>query len=100
MIVGLGVDVVPVDRFAEALARAPTMAHRLFTDDERVTDSGGARAAESLAARFAAQEALAKGRGGTRGAAGGHRVARLALARRRDRGGDGDRRRVGSTTRP
>ena len=63
MIVGVGIDVVPVERFAGALARTPTLADRLFTPKERVTDSGGARSAESLAARFAAKEALAKSLG-------------------------------------
>ena len=42
MIVGVGIDVVPVERFAGALARTPTLADRLFTPEERVTDSGGA----------------------------------------------------------
>jgi holo-[acyl-carrier protein] synthase len=63
VIVGVGIDVVPVARFAEALARTPTLAARLFTATELVTDSGGPRSAESLAARFAAKEALAKSLG-------------------------------------
>jgi len=63
MIIGVGVDVVPVTRFAESLARTPSLAARLFTADELVTHSGEARSAESLAARFAAKEALAKALG-------------------------------------
>lgn len=63
MIVGVGIDVVPVARFAESLERTPTLAARLFTDAERVTPSGTPRSAESLAARFAAKEALAKALG-------------------------------------
>jgi holo-[acyl-carrier protein] synthase len=63
VIVGVGIDVVPVARFAEALERTPTLAARLFTDGELVTSSGAARSAESLAARFAAKEALAKALG-------------------------------------
>jgi holo-[acyl-carrier protein] synthase len=63
MIVGVGIDVVPVARFAEALDRTPSLAARLFTDAEMVTASGSARSAESLAARFAAKEALAKALG-------------------------------------
>ncbi|MCU1658827.1 MAG: acpS [Pseudonocardiales bacterium] len=63
MIVGVGIDVVPVARFAEALDRTPTLAARLFSDEELVTASGAARSAESLAARFAAKEALAKALG-------------------------------------
>jgi holo-[acyl-carrier protein] synthase len=63
VIVGLGVDVVPVERFATALARTPGLAARLFTDAEQVTLSGAPRSAESLAARFAAKEALSKALG-------------------------------------
>ena len=62
-IVGVGIDVVPVDRFAETLARTPTMIARLFTAAEQVTGAGTPRTAESLAARFAAKEALAKSLG-------------------------------------
>ena len=58
MIVGVGIDVVDVDRFARALERTPTLAARLFTDTER----DGAAVA-SLAGRFAAKEALAKALG-------------------------------------
>ena len=63
MIVGVGIDVVPVQRFAESLARTPSLAARLFTDAEQVTPSGAPRSADSLAARFAAKEALAKALG-------------------------------------
>jgi len=63
MIIGVGIDVVPVERFAEALRRTPALAARLFTPDEQLTDTGGRRTAESLAARFAAKEALAKALG-------------------------------------
>ncbi|SHG03115.1 holo-[acyl-carrier protein] synthase [Jatrophihabitans endophyticus] len=63
MIVGVGIDVVPVERFARALARTPGLAARLFTAGEQVTSSGTPRGAESLAARFAAKEALAKALG-------------------------------------
>ena len=63
MIVGVGIDVVPVERFGEALERTPGLAERLFTDAELTTPSGARRSAESLAARFAAKEALAKALG-------------------------------------
>ena len=58
MIVGVGIDVVQVVRLERALARTPTLAGRLFTDTERQL----ARV-ESLAARFAAKEAVAKALG-------------------------------------
>jgi holo-[acyl-carrier protein] synthase len=63
MIVGVGIDVVPVERFAAALERTPGMADRLFTAAELVTQHGEPRTSESLAARFAAKEALAKSLG-------------------------------------
>jgi holo-[acyl-carrier protein] synthase len=57
VILGVGIDVVDVARFGETLARTPNLAERLFTPEERT------RALASLAARFAAKEALAKALG-------------------------------------
>ena len=57
MIVGIGVDIVDIARFRAALARTPALAARLFAESER-----GARP-ESLAASFAAKEAVAKALG-------------------------------------
>lgn len=67
MIVGIGIDVVLVERFAKAVARTPLLADRLFSEAERLTASGNARSAESLAARFAAKEAVAKALGAPAG---------------------------------
>jgi holo-[acyl-carrier protein] synthase len=58
VIVGVGIDVVDVARLARALDRTPRLADRLFTEHEQ--ESGSAR---SLAARFAAKEAVAKALG-------------------------------------
>ncbi len=58
MIVGVGVDVVEVARLARALDRTPSLRGRLFTPGEQRV----ARV-ESLAARFAAKEAVAKALG-------------------------------------
>ena len=63
MIIGIGIDVVPVERFAASLDRTPGLRDRLFTHAEQHTPSGTPRTAESLAARFAAKEALAKALG-------------------------------------
>ena len=63
MIIGVGIDVCPVDRFAASLARTPALRDRLFTSAEQHTLAGAPRTAESLAARFAAKEALAKALG-------------------------------------
>ena len=63
MIVGVGIDVAAVDRFAAALDRTPGMASRLFTEAELLLPSGERRGPASLAARFAAKEATAKALG-------------------------------------
>lgn len=63
MIIGVGIDVVPVERFAASLERTPGLRDRLFTAAEQRTPSGAPRTGESLAARFAAKEALAKALG-------------------------------------
>jgi holo-[acyl-carrier protein] synthase len=63
VIVGVGIDVVDIDRFAESLERTPAMRERLFTEAER------SRPPASLAARFAAKEALAKALGAPTGMA-------------------------------
>ncbi|MBS2964142.1 holo-ACP synthase [Actinocrinis puniceicyclus] len=57
MIVGVGIDVVDVARFQATLERTPGMAERLFTEGERRVKIA------SLAARFAAKEAVAKALG-------------------------------------
>src|SRR5206468_4151879 len=57
MILGLGVDLVDVARFDATLRRTPALRPRLFTESER------GLATQSLAARFAAKEALAKALG-------------------------------------
>ena len=57
MIVGVGIDVVDVERFGQTLTRTPRLLERLFTDGERHLPL------ISLAARFAAKEALAKALG-------------------------------------
>ncbi len=56
-VVGIGIDVVEIARLATALERTPRLATRLFTEQERD------RPIASLAARFAAKEAVAKALG-------------------------------------
>jgi holo-[acyl-carrier protein] synthase len=67
VIVSVGTDVVLVERFAAALRRTPQLMERLFTPAERTTSSGNRRSPESLAARFAAKEAVAKALGAPAG---------------------------------
>ncbi|MDX6200412.1 MAG: holo-[acyl-carrier protein] synthase [Actinomycetota bacterium] len=54
VIVGVGIDIVDVKRLGQSLDRTPRLRDRLFTDSERDLPL------ESLAARFAAKEAVAK----------------------------------------
>ena len=63
MIVGVGIDVVDIGRFEESLLRTPALRERVFTEEERL------RPIASLAARFAAKEALAKALGAPTGMA-------------------------------
>ncbi|WP_341923703.1 holo-ACP synthase [Nocardioides psychrotolerans] len=56
-VIGVGIDVVDIERFGESLARTAGLSARLFTPAEAT------RPLASLAARFAAKEALAKALG-------------------------------------
>ncbi|MFD6530282.1 holo-ACP synthase [Streptomyces sp. NPDC060184] len=63
MIIGVGIDVAEIARFDAALERTPQMAERLFLDRELLLPGGERRGIASLAARFAAKEAVAKALG-------------------------------------
>jgi holo-[acyl-carrier protein] synthase len=54
MIDGIGIDVVDIERFSESIERTPALLEKLFTPSERD------KPIASLAARFAAKEALYK----------------------------------------
>nr|WP_062337741.1 holo-ACP synthase [Herbidospora sakaeratensis] len=107
MIVGIGVDLVDVARFAATLERRPALRERLFTEvelqgrsvstglvsgpsgamctghagdelcGETFADAGREVPVASLAARFAAKEAVAKSLGGPPGLA--HREAEVVV---------------------
>jgi holo-[acyl-carrier protein] synthase len=62
-IVGVGVDAVDVTRFRRLLERRPRVAERCFTESERADAVRSSDQAESLAARFAAKEAVMKALG-------------------------------------
>lgn len=62
-IVGIGVDICQIDRMSAALERHPGLAHKLFTTKELLDKDGKPLPAQSLAARFAAKEALVKAMG-------------------------------------
>lgn len=63
VIIGVGIDVAEIERFDAALRRTPQMAARLFLERELLLPGGERRGIASLAARFAAKEALAKALG-------------------------------------
>ena len=62
-VIGVGIDVVDIERFMASLERTAGLRERLFTPAEAV------RPPASLAARFAAKEAMAKALGAPTGMA-------------------------------
>ncbi len=63
MIFGVGVDAVDVARFRRVLHRRPSFVQRCFTEAERSDATGSSDEVQSLAARFAAKEAVMKALG-------------------------------------
>jgi holo-[acyl-carrier protein] synthase len=61
VIIGTGIDLVDIPRFERTLERTPRLLERLFAPSER------ALRLPSLAARYAAKEALIKALGGSDG---------------------------------
>ncbi len=72
--IGVGIDLVDVDRMRTALARTPSMAARLFTEGERAYADAARDSSERYAARFAAKEAAMKALGVGLGALDWHDV--------------------------
>jgi holo-[acyl-carrier protein] synthase len=62
-IVGIGIDLIEIERLERALARWPRLGERLFTVAERDYAATRIRPAQHLAARFCAKEAVAKSLG-------------------------------------
>ncbi len=61
--VGLGVDLVEIDRMESILARTPSFVQKVFSEDERAYCDRQKRPAMHYAARFAAKEAVVKALG-------------------------------------
>lgn len=61
--VGIGTDLVELDRFRRAVERTPGIVDRLFTDGEREYALKRNDPTERFAARFAAKEAVLKALG-------------------------------------
>jgi holo-[acyl-carrier protein] synthase len=81
-VLGVGIDLVDVERFRVSLHRTPSMRERMFTPGERAYAETANDPAERYAARFAAKEAVMKAMGVGLGAFGFHDVEVL-----RDHGG-------------
>lgn len=64
---GVGIDLLEIERMERALERHPRLAGRVFTDQERSYAATKARPGRHLAARFAAKEAVVKALGLTGG---------------------------------
>ena len=76
--IGVGVDLVDVDRFRSMLRRRPSAADRMFTAAERAYAARAADPSMRLAARFAAKEAALKALGL---GLGGMRMAEIEVVR-------------------
>jgi holo-[acyl-carrier protein] synthase len=61
--IGIGLDLLEIERLERALERHPRLAERVFTGAERSYAAERARPARHLAARFCAKEAVAKALG-------------------------------------
>jgi holo-[acyl-carrier protein] synthase len=62
-VIGIGNDLVDIDRFRRALERTPGLRDRLFTEAERSYAEARADPTERYAVRFAAKEAVMKALG-------------------------------------
>lgn len=63
ILIGLGLDTVDIERFRALLERRPALTERVFGEGERAYTSRLANPVPSLAARFAAKEAVMKALG-------------------------------------
>ena len=61
--IGIGTDLVDLDRFRDALERTPGLVARLFSEEERAYAERRNDPTERYAARFAAKEAVMKALG-------------------------------------
>lgn len=62
-VVGVGVDIMEIDRFAVSLAKRPRLADRCFTPAEAAYCASKPFPPQHFAARFAAKEAVGKALG-------------------------------------
>ena len=77
-VVGVGTDLVDIDRFRTVVRRRPSVADRVFTGRELAYAQQAADPSARLAARFAAKEAVLKALGY---GLGGMRMAEIEVVR-------------------
>lgn len=63
MIIGIGTDIIEIERIKKAIQTRPKLGERLFTQQEMEYCSTKGNTFASMAARFAAKEAVAKALG-------------------------------------
>lgn len=61
--IGVGIDLLEIERMGAALARRPRLADRVFTPEERAYAERRRNPAQHFAARFCAKESVAKALG-------------------------------------
>ena len=62
-VLGVGIDIMEIDRFAASLVKRPRLAERCFTPAEAAYCASKAFPPQHFAARFAAKEAVGKALG-------------------------------------
>ena len=77
MILGVGIDIIEVDRVAEKVAKDNGFREKVFSAEEIRFCTSGNRAAEAFAVRFAAKEAFLKATG--RGLTAGHELCDIEV---------------------
>ena len=77
MIIGIGIDIIEVDRVAAKVAKENGFREKVFSREEIDFCNNDGRTAESYAARFAAKEAFLKATG--RGLTAGHDLCDIVV---------------------
>jgi holo-[acyl-carrier protein] synthase len=77
MILGVGIDIIEVDRVAEKVAKNNGFREKVFSAGEIRFCTSGSRESEAFAVRFAAKEAFLKATG--RGLTAGHELCDIEV---------------------
>ena len=63
MIIGIGTDIIEIDRIKQAVTKTPNFLEKLFTDKEKTYFKSKSNRGETIAGVFAAKEAVSKALG-------------------------------------